>query len=210
MIFMKFTERRYGFSLEGINGRTDIKFSNLAGAHTNSKFDDPSKDPQRAITIWFDDEEIADALQKNDFLVGRGVDTYHKDTSGQPLGERYFIKFVAYVEKILDPATGQTVDFRLKVRVNPRTGKEEYSPKIMLNTDHGPQLLKPSDFITVDKSFIDRMDIGFRQYKYDMHKPCTAVINELWFSLDPTSGGRDDYEDDYLEQKWAGVPLSDD
>ena len=92
---MKFTERRNGFTLEGIDGKRDIKFSNLAGAHTNSPYDDPNKDPQRAITIWFDDEEIAEALMANDFLIGRGNDAYHKNEAGEPFGERFFIKFVS-------------------------------------------------------------------------------------------------------------------
>lgn len=208
---MKFTERRYGFSLEGIDGRTDVKFSNLAGAHTKSIYDDPNKDPQRAITIWFDEDDIADGLRQNDFLVGKALDKFHKNKDGSLMfeDERYFIKFVAYVEKIVDPSTGKTVGAKLKSYVNRRTGKEEPSPKIMLQTDNGPKLLQPDEFNLVDASHIQSIDIGFRQYKYDPHKPCTAVINELWFSLDPTADGRNDYEDDYLEQKWAGVPLSD-
>ena len=208
---MKFTERRYGFSLEDINGKTDIKFSNLAGVHTKSIFDDPDKDPQRAITIWFDDPEIAEGLQANDFLVGRGEDKWHKNDDGSRMfeEERFFIKLICYVDKVVDEA-GRTVGAKLKVRVNRRTGKEEYSPRIMMQTGSGPKLLQPDEYILVDTAHIKNIDIGFRQYKYNPHKPCAAVINEFWFSLDETADGRNDFDDDHLEQKWAGVPLSDD
>ena len=208
---MRFTERKYGYSLEGINGATDIKFSNLAGAHTRSIYDDPNKDPQRAITIYFDEDDIAKGLRENDFLVGRAEDKYHKNKDGSLMfeGERYFIKFVCYVDKVVDE-NGRTVGARLKSYINRRTGKEEPSPKIMMQTDNGPELLQPDQFVLVDTAHIKNIDIGFRPYKYDPKKPCTAVINELWFSLDETAGGRNDFEDDYLEQKWAGVPLSDD
>ena len=190
---MKFTERRNGFTLEGIDGKMDIKFSNLAGAHTNSPYDDPNKTPQRAITIWFDDDEIADALKRNDFLVGRAEDRYHKDEKGDPLGERYFIKFVAYA----------------KMRVNPRTGKEEQEPKIVTKTSLQTTRQLAAGFGVVDTAYISNMDISFRGYKYDPKRPCVAAINELWCELDETAGGRNDFDDDYLEQKWADVPDSD-
>lgn len=207
---MKFTERKYGYSLEDINGRTDIKFSNLAGVHTKSIYDDPNKDPQRAITIYFDQDDIAKALTENDFLVGKAEDKYHKNKDGSIMfeGERYFIKFIAYVDKITDEM-GRTVGAKLKCRVNRRTGKEEFSPKIMMQTENGPKMLQPDEFCLVDTSFIKTIDIAFHQFKYNDHKPCAAVINELWFSLDESAGGRNDFEDDHLEQKWAGVPLSD-
>lgn len=190
---MKFTERRAGFTLEGINGKTDIKFSNLAGAHTNSQYDDPNKDPQRAITIWIDDDAIADALKANDFLVGRAEDRYHKDENGDPLGERWFIKFVAYP----------------KMRMNPRTGKEEQQPKIVTKTSQVTVRQLADGFGNVDTAYIETMDIAFRQYKYDARKPCVAAINELWAILDETAGGRNDFDDDFLEQKWADVPDTD-
>lgn len=207
---MKFTERKYGFSLEGINGRTDIKFSNLAGVHTKSIYDDPSKDPQRAITIWFDQDDIAEGLRENDFLVGKALDKFHKNKDGSIMfeDERYFIKFIAYVDKVVDPETGNVVP-KLKTYINRRTGKEEVSPKIMMRTESGTSLLQPDEFNLVDTCHIDSIDLGFRQYKYDPHKPCAAVIVELWFSLDSTAGGRNDFDDDHFEQKWAGVPLSD-
>lgn len=203
---MKFTVRRNGFTLEGIDGNRDIKFSNLAGAHTNSQYDDPNRDPQRAITIWFDDDVIADGLQENDFLVGRAADTYHKDKNKQPLGDRYFIKFIAYVDKIVDKNGNAT--FALKKRVN-RDGREIITPKIMAVTDNGAKMLEPDSFSEVDTNYISNIDISFRGWKYDLHKPCAAVINELWFTPDATAGGRNDYDDDSLEQKYAGVPLSD-
>lgn len=190
---MKFTERRNSFTLEGIDGRKDIKFSNLAGRHTNSKYDDPNKDPQRAITIWFDDDDIADQLRSNDFLVGRAEDNYHKDEHGDPLGERYFIKFVAYP----------------KMRANPRTGKEEQIPKIVTKSSLASVRQLAEGFGIVDTAYILSMDISFRGYKYDDRKPCVAAINELWAELDETAGGRNDFDDDYLEQKWADVPFSD-
>lgn len=190
---MKFTERRNGFTLEGIDGKRDIKFSNLAGVHTNSSYDNPNKDPQRSITIWFDDEEIADVLIANDFLVGRKIDTYHKNAAGEPLGERFFIKFVAYVKK----------------RVNPRTGKEEQEPKIVTKTSMQTTRLLPEGFGVVDTAYINLMDISFRRYKYDPNRPCVAAINELWCKLDETADGRNDFEDDYLEQKWADIPDTD-
>ena len=207
---MKFTERKNGYSLEDINGRTDIKFSNLAGQHTNSVYDDPNKDPQRALTVWFDQDDIAEGLRENDFLVGRAEDKWHKNKDGSRMfeDERYFIKFIAYVDKVVD-GEGRTVGARLKVRVNRRTGKEEFSPKIMMQTENGPKLLQPDEFCLVDLSYIKTMDIAFRPFKYNDHKPSAAVINELWFSLDESAGGRNDFEDDHLEQKWAGVPLSD-
>ena len=191
---MKFTERKNSFTLEGINGKTDIKFSNLAGRHTNSEYDDPDKDPQKAITIWIDDDGIAEALKANDFLVGRAEDHYHKDENGDLLGERWFIKFVAYP----------------KVRFNPRTGKEELSPKIVTKSSQATVKQLVEGFGIVDTAYIDTMDISFRQYKYNPKKPCVAAINELWAYIDETAGGRNDYDDDYLEQKWADVPLSDD
>lgn len=190
---MKFTERKNGFTLEGIDGKRDIKFSNLAGVHTNSPYDDPAKMPQRAITIWFDDDEIADQLKANDFLVGRGADTYHKNEMGEPIGERYFIKFVAYA----------------KMRVNPRTGREEQEPKIMTKTSMQTTRLLADGFGVVDTAYINSIDISFRKFKYDPKRPCVAAINELWCELDETADGRNDFEDDYLEQKWANVPDSD-
>ena len=191
---MKFTERRNGFTLEDIDGRKDIKFSNLAGLHTNSQYDDPDKDPQRAITIWIDDEEIAQALMDNDFLVGRGEDLYHKDENGNPLGDRFFMKFVAYA----------------KMRMNPRTGKEEQVPKVVIKSSLATVRQLADGFGNVDTSFIEKMDIGFRQYKYNPNRPCVAAINELWCKLDESAGGRNDFDDDALEQKWADVPDTDD
>lgn len=190
---MKFTERKNGFTLEGIDGKRDIKFSNLAGVHTNSTYDNPDKIPQRAITIWFDDDEIADQLKANDFLVGRGNDTYHKNELGEPIGERYFIKFVAYP----------------KMRVNPRTGREEQQPKIMTKTSMQTTRLLADGFGVVDTAYINSIDVSFRNYKYDPKRPCVAAINELWCEIDETADGRNDFEDDYLEQKWANVPDSD-
>lgn len=189
---MKFTERRNGFTLEDIDGKMDIKFSNLAGAHTDSPYDDPDREPQRAITIWFDDDEIAEGLKENDFLVGRATDTYHK-VNGQPIGDRYFIKFVAYA----------------KTRMNPRTGILEQQPKIMLKSPTATKRLFADEFTNIDTAYIQTIDIAFRQYKYNPNKPCVAAINELWCILDPTADGRNDFDDDILEQKWADVPLSD-
>lgn len=191
---MKFTERRNGFTLEGIDGRRDIKFSNLAGAHFNSPYDDPNKPPQHAITIWVDDPEIAEALKANDFLVGQAEDNYHKGEDNLPLGMRFFIKFVAYP----------------KMKMNPRTGKVEPTPKVVIKSSMRTEQQDLDGFENVDKSFISSMDISFRQFKYDPKRPCVAAINELWCELDPTANGRDDFDDDYLEQKWADVPLSDD
>ena len=191
---MKFTERKNCFTLEGIDGKKDIKFSNLGGVHTNSPFDDPSKDPQRAITIWFDDDDIAKGLRDNDFLVGRAEDKYHKDPeTKEPLGERYFIKFVAYP----------------KMRMNPRTGKEEQMPKIVTKTSAQTTRQLAEGFGNVDTAYIDTIDISFRQYKYDPKRPCVAAINELWCILDETADGRNDFEDDYLEQKYADIPMTD-
>lgn len=190
---MKFTVRKNGFTLEGIDGMKDVKFSNLAGRHTGSRYDDPNKDPQRAITIWFDDEAIAKDLTENDFLVGRAEDNYHKDEHGDPLGERFFIKFVAYP----------------KMRINPRTGREEQVPKIVIRNSMGSVRQLADGFGNVDTAYISTMDISFRGFKYDPKKPCVAAINELYCDLDETAGGRNDYEDDYLEQKWADLPDTD-
>lgn len=206
---MKFSVRKNGtFTLEDIKGSKDIKFSNLAGAHTNSRYDDPNKDPQRAITIWFDEDDIAKGLKENNFLVGRAVDNYHKDKSGNPLGERYFIKFVAYIDMMRDDK-GVSHGKRLYRRFNRHTGKEEVSPKIVVKTDEKTEILEPDEFYTVDVAHIDTMDIRFRGFEYDSHKPFVAAINELWWKPDVSAGGRNDFEDDALEQKWANVPLSD-
>jgi hypothetical protein len=187
----------------------DIRFSNLAGAHTNNQYDDPNKTPQRAITIWFDDDEIADALKRNDFLVGRAEDSYHKDEKGDPLGERYFIKFVAYLEKVWNADHTEVIGRRLRRTLNPRTGKEEVSPKIVIKSFGKAVVQEIDGFANVDHSYINRIDISFRRYKYDQRRPSIAAINEFWCELDDTAGGRNDFYDDYLEQKWADLPDSD-
>ena len=189
-----FTQRKHGFTLENIDGRWDIKFSNLAGRHTGGEFDDPDKDPQRSIVIWFDDDEMAKALQDADFLVGRAKDTWHKNSDGQPINvERYFIKFVAYP----------------KLSLNPRTGREELSPKIVTITPDIKKTLTREEFGNVDASYLGNIDISFRAYKYKPNRPAVAAINQLWCEIDTTAGGRNDFEDDALEQKYADIPFTD-
>ena len=192
---MKFTIRRNSYTLEDINGAMDIKFCNLAGAHTNSPYDDPDKEPQHCITIWIDDEEIAKQLIDEDFLVGKQVDNYHAnpETGEKPYGERWFIKFVAYP----------------KMKMNPRTGVEEQEPKVMLKSPAKIERLMEDQFKNIDMAYIEKIDIAFRKWKWNANKPAAAPINELWCELDATAGGRNDFDDDSLEQKWTGLPETD-
>ena len=84
--------------------------------------------------------------------------------------------------------------------------REEQEPQIVTKTSMQTTRQLEEGFGVVDTAYISAMDIVFRKYKYDPKKPGVAAINKLWAEIDETAGGRNDFEDDYLEQKWADIP----
>lgn len=175
---MKLTERHSGLFLEEIK-REDIRFANLGGRLTGSKYDDPNR-PKHEYVVWIDDPVILDKFREMNVTISERVSVDEdtgKDTS------RFSVRFKAYP----------------KMAVNRLTGKEEQRPKVLLKTgDNAVRLLKES-FGLVDSAYVKEVYIRFHLYQYDDRKPdCIAAIDELWCVVDEKAGFVDD---SYLEEK---------
>lgn len=171
---MKLTERHSGLFLEEIK-REDIRFANLGGRLTGSRYDDPNK-PKHEYVVWIDDPVILDKFKEMNVTISEKVD----EESGE---SRFSVRFKAYP----------------KMGMNRLTGKEEQRPKVLLKTgDNAVRLLKES-FGLVDSAYVKEVYIRFHLYQYDDRKPdCIAAIDELWCVVDEKAGFVDD---SYLEEK---------
>lgn len=172
---MKYTEGSRGMRLEGIQ-RTDIKYRNLAGRATNSKYSDPSN-PQHVFVVWIDDEEIVEALKEVGFNVREDEDTFND------LGMRHYLQFKAYP----------------KMRMNRVTGQDEQVPKVVMITGGTNRQLMKSEFGFVDGAHVEKIDIAFHDYEYEKGKH-VAALDQLWCSVDETAGGQNDT---YFEEKYG-------
>lgn len=171
---MKLTERNAGLYLEDIT-RDDIRFANLAGRLTGSRYDDPNK-PKHEYVVWIDDPKILDKFREMNVTISEKVDPETEES-------RFSVRFKAYP----------------RMSRNPRTGKEEQRPKVMLKTGDTAVRLDKDSFGLVDSSYIQAVHIRFHLYQYDERKPDTiAAIDELWCVVDEHAGFVDDT---YLDEK---------
>ena len=174
---MKFTERSRGMYLEGIQ-QIDIKFSNLAGRHTNSQYSDPNK-PQHVFVVWIDDKEIVQQLKDIGFNIREDDDTYND------LGTRSYLQFKAYP----------------KMKANRITGEEEQTPKVVMITSKSSRRLSKEEFGLVDGAHVEKIDIAFHAWEYEKGKSPVAALDELWCTVDESAGGQND--DNYFEEKYG-------
>lgn len=171
---MKLTERQSGLFLEEIK-KDDIRFANLGGRLTGSRYDDPNK-PKHEYVVWIDDPVILDKFKDMNVTISERVD----EESGE---SRYSVRFKAYP----------------RVSVSRLTGKEEQRPKVLLKTGDNAVRLAKESFGLVDSAFVKEVYIRFHLYQYDERKPdCIAAIDELWCVVDEKAGFVDD---SYLEEK---------
>ena len=173
---MKFTERTNGLYLENIK-KEDIRFANLGGRMTGSRYDDPNK-PKHEYIVWLDSNDLIDVFLSKNVTVAEKIN----DDTGE---SQFSVRFKAYP----------------KMRLNRKINKEEQYPKVMLKTGDKVVRLEKSSFGLVDSAHIKNVDIKFHLYQYDERKPnCIAVIDELWCVVDETAGYIDDT---YLEEKYC-------
>ena len=130
---MKLTERNAGLYLEDIT-RDDIRFANLAGRLTGSRYDDPNK-PKHEYVVWIDDPKILDKFREMNVTISEKVDPETEES-------RFSVRFKAYP----------------RMSRNPRTGKDELRdnyPKLILTLDdifienrNGIRTMNVVDFLT--------------------------------------------------------------
>ena len=177
---MKLTERQSGYFLEVIK-RDDIRFANLGGRMTGSRYDDPNK-PKHEYVVWIDDPVILDKFKEMNVTISERIFT--DEDSGEERS-RYSVRFKAYPKTVTN-------------RLN---GKTEQRPKVFLKTGSGgtPVRLDKDSFGLVDSSVVSDVYIRFHLWQYDERKPdCIAAIDELWCVVDERAGFVDD---SYLEEK---------
>lgn len=171
---MKFTERKSGYFLEEIK-RDDIRFANLGGRLTGSKYDDPNK-PKHEYVVWIDDPAILERFKEMNVTISERIDEETDES-------RYSVRFKAYP----------------KMTTNRMTGKSEQRPKVLLKSGDNAVRLEADSFGLVDSAYVKDVYIRFHLYQYDDRKPdCIAAIDELWCIVDETAGFVDD---SYLEEK---------
>ena len=176
---MKFTERRNGLYLEEIK-RTDIRFANLGGRLTGSRYDDPNK-PKHEYVVWIDDPKILDKFKERNVTISERI-MEDEDNPGNTYS-RSSVRFKAYPKK----------------SINRMNGKEEQRPKVFLKTGENAVRLEKESFGLVDSAYVKDIYIRFHLYQYDERKPdAIAAIDELWCIVDENAGFVDDT---YLEEK---------
>ena len=84
---MRLVEKKYSMYLEDIDAK-EIRFKNLSGKPTGSKYDDPNK-PKHEIVVWIDDMDILNKFKEMGVTIGERVNS---DTGES----RYSVRFKAY------------------------------------------------------------------------------------------------------------------
>lgn len=164
---MRLTEKDGKLFLYDIHSE-DIRFANLAGRKTNSRYSD-SNNPKHEYVVWVNDPEILDAFKAMNVRIGELINPETNEV------ERCSVRFKAYP----------------KMKINKFSGKEYQSPMVILQNDDDDsgRMLSKDEFKFVDTNKIESVSIQFHLYKYDDNKPdCIPTIDKLFCRLDPEAG----------------------
>lgn len=176
MLFKENKDKPWMLYLTDIR-RDDIRFANLAGRPTESKYPNQSNTPEHVYVVWLDRQELVDEFLKRGVTVS---EQYNEETGES----RYSVRFKA------NP----------KLKYNRKTGRDEPSPKIFIKDgfDARAVRLDISNFGLVDSAKVESVDIRFHLYNYKPGNYNSCWIDELCCIADPNSGYIDDT---YLAEK---------
>ena len=170
---MNFVRRNGYLYIENIR-KEEIKFSNLGAKEING-----NENPDHVYVLWINDQDLLEYLRNENAIVKEIPNI------NDPNIVRYTCQFKAYP----------------KIRFNPRTGKDEVYPKVVLKDGNVSKRLTIEEFSAADGFYISEAFMRFHIYESDYRGThYIPVIDELWCVTDPSvsKGGSDD---DYLAAK---------
>ena len=173
---MKLVEKKYSMYLEDIDAK-EIRFKNLSGRPTGSKYDDPNK-PKHEIVVWIDDMDILNKFKEMGVTIGERVNS---DTGES----RYSVRFKAYP----------------KMKWSALAKAEKPYPKVVIKDGDNMTRLGLMQFNEFDRTIAKAYDIAFYVYE-NQFKPGTYIptITEAYLTVDESAG---QFDKSYLDEKFG-------
>jgi len=175
----------------------DVRVKNLSGAPSKEH---PEWAREYVILVFVDDPDIRSVLLDELHLVCKEIKYDIKDENGNITSQRvkYSFKFKAYPRVVTDKNTNLVI-------IDPRTGKPEVSPVVMLKERKMDgafrnEQLELDKIGRIDITALSNMAIKFHTFD-NSHAPGTSIaaIDEVWAIADQSAGIMDE---DYLRNKY--------